>query len=141
MHQTGSEENLGHSPSTFIEEPEDPEQPIQEQYNTTSFITNYQDDDNDTDFITESNTHLGPTPAQMINITQHQKRHTPLQKERTLYFQVCAESPLSVDPIHTAMLAINTTGWSSNDNHVYKYPPEPQSFKAVLKLHNDVHNA
>jgi hypothetical protein len=29
----------------------------------------------------------------MINLTQHQKRHTPLQKEMALYFQECAESP------------------------------------------------
>jgi hypothetical protein len=45
----------------------------------------------------------------MINLTQHQKRHTPLQKEMTVYFQECAESPPSVDPIHTAMLTIDAT--------------------------------
>jgi hypothetical protein len=77
----------------------------------------------------------------MINLTQHQKRHTPLQKEMTLYFQECAESPPSVDPIHTAMLSIDATALSSNDKPVDKYLPEPQSFKAVLKLDDDVHNA
>jgi hypothetical protein len=76
----------------------------------------------------------------MINLTQHQKRHTPLQKEMTLYLQECAESPPSVNPIHTAMLTIDATASSSNDEPVDKYLPEPQSCKAVLKLDNDVRN-
>jgi hypothetical protein len=76
----------------------------------------------------------------MINLTQHQKRHTPLQKDMTLYLQECAESPPSVHPIHTAMLTIDATASSSNDEPVDKYLPEPQSFKAVLKLDNDVRN-
>ena len=76
----------------------------------------------------------------MINLTQHQKKHTPLQKEMTLYFQ-CAESPPSDDPIHTAMLVIAATALSTNDKLENKYLPEPQSFKAVLKLDNDVRNA
>jgi hypothetical protein len=81
-----------------------------------------QNDDNDTDPITDCDTYLGPTPPtpQMINLTQHQKRHTPLQKEMTLYFQECTVSPSSVDPIHTAMLTINATALSSNDNPVDK---------------------
>ena len=58
----------------------------------------------------------------------------------TLYFQECAEFP-SVDPIHTAMLTIDATASSSNDEPVDKYLPEPQSFKAVLKLDDDVRNA
>jgi hypothetical protein len=70
----------------------------------------------------------------MINLTQHQKRRTPPQKEMTLYFQECAESPPSVDPIHTAMLTINAIALSSNEEPVDKYLPELQSFKAVLKL-------
>jgi hypothetical protein len=74
----------------------------------------------------------------MINLTQHQKRHTPLQKEMTLYFQDCAESPPSVDPIHTAMLANDATTLSSNDELFDKHLPEMQSLKAVLKLDNDV---
>jgi hypothetical protein len=64
----------------------------------------------------------------MINLTQHQKQHTPLQKEMTLYFQECSESPQSFDPIHTAMLTINTAASSSNDKPVDKYITEPQLF-------------
>ena len=59
----------------------------------------------------------------------------------TLYFQECAKSPPSVDPIHTAMLAIDATASSSTDETVDKYLPEPQSFRAILKLDNDVRNA
>jgi hypothetical protein len=58
----------------------------------------------------------------------------------TLYFQECAESPPSVDPIHNAMLTIDATASSSNDKPVDKYLPEPQSFKAVLQLDDDVRN-
>jgi hypothetical protein len=68
----------------------------------------------------------------MINLTQHQKRHTPLQKEMTLNFQ---------ESIHAAMLTTDATTLSSNDKPVDKYLPEPQSFKAVLKFDNDVCNA
>jgi hypothetical protein len=57
-----------------------------------------------------------------------------------LYFQECADSPPSVDPIHTAMLTIDATALSSNDKPVDKYLPEPQSFKSVLKLDNGVYN-
>jgi hypothetical protein len=39
------------------------------------------------------------------------------------------------------MLTIDATASSSNDKPVDKYLPEPQSFKAVLKLDNDVRNA
>jgi hypothetical protein len=74
----------------------------------------------------------------MINLTQHQKRHTPLQKEMFLYFKECAKSPPSVDTIHTAIVTIDATALSSNDKPVDKYLPELQSFKAVLKLDNDV---
>jgi hypothetical protein len=141
--QTGSAANLGNSPSTFIEEPKDSEQPIQQQSNTASFIANHQDDDNDTFLTTDSDTYLGPTAPtpQMINLTQPHKRHTPLQMEMTLYFHECAESPPSVDPIHTAMSNIDATALSSNDKPIDKDLPEPQSFKAVLKLDNDVRNA
>jgi hypothetical protein len=134
VHQTGSAANLGHSPSTFIEEPKDPEQPIQEQDRATSLIENQQDYDDDTDPITDNDTYVGPIQRkpQMINLTQHQKRHTPLQKEMTVYFQECAKSPPSVDPIHTAMLSINATASASDDKPVEKYIPELQSFKAVL---------
>jgi hypothetical protein len=60
----------------------------------------------------------------------------------TLFFQECAESPPSVDPIHTAMLTTTATTLSSKDKMVDKYlPAEPQSFKAVLKLDDDVRNA
>ncbi len=143
VHQTGSAANLGHSPSTFIEEPKDSEQPIQEQDSATSLIVHQQYDDDETDPITGYDIYLGPTPPtpQMINLTQHQKRHTPLQNEMTLYFQECAESPPSVDSVHTAMLTIDATASSSDDDPVDKYLPEPQSFKAVLKLDDDVRNA
>jgi hypothetical protein len=77
----------------------------------------------------------------MINLTQHQKRYTPLKKEMTFYFQEFAESPPSVDPVHTVMLTINASVSSSNDKPGDKYLPEPQSFKAVLKLDIDMHNA
>ncbi|KAI2497623.1 hypothetical protein MHU86_16872 [Fragilaria crotonensis] len=59
----------------------------------------------------------------------------------TLYFQECAESLPSVDPIHTAMLAVDASTTSPTDDPVDKYLPEPQSFKAVLKLDDDVRNA
>ena len=59
----------------------------------------------------------------------------------SLYFQECDESLPSVDPIHTAMSTINATASSSNDEQVDKYLSEPQSFKAVLKLDDDVRNA
>jgi hypothetical protein len=52
----------------------------------------------------------------------------------TLYFQECAESPPSVDPVHTAMSTIDATAIFSNDKLADKYLPEPQSFKAVLNL-------
>jgi hypothetical protein len=100
VHQTVSAANLGQSPSTFIEELKQPEQPIQDQDSATSLIEHQQDDDNDTDQATDNDTHLGPTPPtpQMINLTQHQRRHTPQQKEMTLCFKECAESPPSVNP-------------------------------------------
>jgi hypothetical protein len=43
-------------------------------------IENQQDDYKDTDLITSNDTYLGPTPPtpQMMNLTQHLKRHTPL---------------------------------------------------------------
>ena len=63
VHQTGSAANLGHSPSTFIEEPKDPEQPIQEQDSAISLIENQPDADNDTDPTTDNDTYLGPTPS------------------------------------------------------------------------------
>jgi hypothetical protein len=52
VHQTGSAANLGHSPSTFIEEPKEPEQPMRDQDSATSLIEHQQYDDNDTDQIT-----------------------------------------------------------------------------------------
>ncbi len=60
----------------------------------------------------------------------------------TMYFQECSEPPPSVDPIHTAMLTVDATASSSTlssiDDSVDKYLPEPQSFKAVHKLNNDI---
>ncbi len=60
----------------------------------------------------------------------------------TIYFQECSEPPPPVDPIHTAMLTIDTTASSSThssiDDSVDKYLPEPQSCKAVLKLNDDI---
>jgi hypothetical protein len=105
VHQTGSSANLGHSPSTFIEEPKDSRQPAQEQNNTTSFIANHQDDDNDTDLTTDSDTYLGPTPPtpQMINLTHHQKRHTPQQKN---------------DLICPRMSWFSTISWTHSNCHV-----------------------
>jgi hypothetical protein len=62
VHQTGSAANLGHSPSTFIEEAKDPEKPIQKHDSATSLIEHQQDDNNDTDQTTNNDTSLGPTP-------------------------------------------------------------------------------
>ncbi|KAI2498952.1 hypothetical protein MHU86_15515 [Fragilaria crotonensis] len=61
----------------------------------------------------------------------------------TLYFQECAESPPSIDPIHTAMLALDASADTSTetDDPVDKYLPEPQSFQAVLKLDDDIRSA
>ncbi|KAI2494629.1 Reverse transcriptase (RNA-dependent DNA polymerase) [Fragilaria crotonensis] len=142
-HQTGSAANLGITPSTFIEELHDPEPLLQVQDNGTPSPAHPEDDINDTDPITESDISPGPTPPtpQLINWTFHQLRHTPLHKEMTLYFQECAESLPSVDPIHTAMLAVDASTTSPTNDPVDKHLPEPQSFKAVLKLDDDVRNA
>ncbi|KAI2511948.1 hypothetical protein MHU86_2464 [Fragilaria crotonensis] len=134
IHQTGSVANLGINPSSFIEEPtNNDEHPL-----PIETIDN--DDDTDDDDLQP-----GPTPPapQLLNLTHHQKRHTPLQKEMTLYFQECAESPPSIDPIHTAMLALDASAETSteNDDPVDKYLPEPQSFQAVLKLDDDIRSA
>ena len=59
----------------------------------------------------------------------------------TLYFQECAKSTPSVDPIHHAMLAIDATASSSTDETVDNYLHAPQSFRAVLKLDDDIRNA
>ena len=143
VHQTGSPANLGITPSTFIEESHDSEQPSQAQDKGTSLLDHDENTTDDTDPITDNDIFLGPTPPmpQLINLTYHQKRHTQLQREMTIYFQECAKSPPYVDPIHTAMLAIDATASSSTDETVDKYLPEPQSFRAVLKLDNDVRNA
>ena len=78
--------------------------------------------------------HIHPNPHQ-INLAQHQKCHTSLLKEMTLHFQECDECPPSIDPIHTAMLAIDGPNTStSSDDPVDRYLPEPQYLKAVLKL-------
>jgi hypothetical protein len=55
--------------------------------------------------------YLGPTPPtpQMINLTRHQQRSIPHQKEMTLYLQECFEPPSSVDLVHTVMLTIDAT--------------------------------
>jgi hypothetical protein len=80
-----------------------------------------------TDPITESDITPGPTPPtpQLSNLAFHQLRHTPLHKDMTLYFQECAESLPSVDPIHTAMLAVDASTTSPTDDPVDKYLPEP----------------
>ncbi|KAI2496242.1 hypothetical protein MHU86_18246 [Fragilaria crotonensis] len=111
VHQTGSAANLGITPSTYLEELHDSEQLLQAQDNGPSSTTHPEDDIDDTDPITESDISPGPTPPtpQLINWTFHQLRHTPLHKEMTLYFQECAESLPSVDPIHTAMLAVDAS--------------------------------
>ncbi|KAI2494359.1 ABC transporter B family member [Fragilaria crotonensis] len=134
IHQTGSVANLGINPSSFIEEPTNNDKhplPIE---------TINNDDDTDDDDLQP-----GPTPPapQLLNLTHHQKRHTPLQKEMTLYFQECAESLPSIDPIHTAMLTLDASADTSteNDDPVDKYLPEPQSFQAVLKLDDDIRSA
>ena len=143
VHQTGSPANLGITPSTFNEESHDSEQPSQAQDKGTSLLDHEENTIDDTDPITDNDIFLGPTPPtpQLINLTYHQKRHTQLQREMTLYFQECAKSPPSVDNIHTAMLAIDATASSSTGETVDKYLPEPQSFRAVLKLDDNVRNA
>ena len=143
VHQTGSPANLGITPSTFIEESHDSEQPSQAHDNGTSLLDHEENTTADTDPITDNDIFLGPTPPspQLINLTYHQKRHTQLQREMTIYFQECVKSPPSVDPIHTAMQAINATASSSTDETVDKYLPETQSFRADLKLDDDVRNA
>ena len=91
--------------------------------------------------------HPGPIPPtpHMLNLVQHQQKHSRLQKDITLYFQECAEPLPTFDPLQTAMLAIDTSATASDqttdDEPVEKYLPEPQSFKAVLKLDDDVRAA
>ncbi len=148
--------SLGISPSSFIEKTttEDPfktntgeSQPLPDSTYTHDeteaqpLFHHQPNDETDND-----DPQLGPTPPtpQLLNLTYHQKRHTPLQKEMTLYFQACAESPPTIDPIQTAMLTLDasaTTGSSPSDDSVDKYLPEPQSFKAVLKLDDDIRSA
>jgi hypothetical protein len=46
-----------------------------------------------------------------------------------------------MDPIHSAMMTVDSTSTNPHTNpmdSVEKYLPEPQSFKAVLKLDVDV---
>jgi hypothetical protein len=158
VHQTGSPANLGISPSSFIEElttdddttqstnndqnDDFPPPPQENPYHETEHTDENSDDDTD-DIILQP----GPTPPSphQINLIQQQKRHSALYNEMTFYFQECAESPPSVDPIHTAMLTVDATASSSMsssiDDPVDKYLPEPQSFKAVLKLDDDIRNA
>ena len=156
IHQTGSVASLGISPSSFIEETttEDPfktntgeSQPLPDPTNTDDETeaqpTFHHQPDDETD---NDDPQLGPTPPtpQLLNLTYHQKRHTPIQKEMTLYFQECAESLPTIDPIQTAMLTLDasaTTVSSPRDDSVDKYLPEPQSFKAVLKLDDDIRSA
>ncbi|KAI2495636.1 hypothetical protein MHU86_18865 [Fragilaria crotonensis] len=146
IHQTGSVANLGINPSSFIEElaTDDPSKTLNISSNNVDNHppTETIDNDDDTD---DDDLQPGPTPPapQLLNLTHHQKRHTPLQKEMTLYFQECAESPPSIDPIHTAMLALDASAETSteNDDPVDKYLPEPQSFQAVLKLDDDIRSA
>ena len=54
--------------------------------------------------------HPGPIPPtpHMLNLVQHQQKHSRLQKDITLYFQECAEPLPTFDPLQTAMLAIDT---------------------------------
>jgi hypothetical protein len=129
-----------------MEEPnKDSEQPLQKENNGSASSQPDTDDDplisdDKIDLITDNYIYLRPTlpTPQMINLTKHQMRHTPLQKEMTIYFQECSECPPSVDPIHTAMVIIDATASSSAhsfiDDSVDKYLPAPQSFKAILKL-------
>ena len=129
VHQTGSAANLGIRPSTFMEGNEDQQTTAAE----------------DNDEITENDVQPGPTPPNphFLNFIQHQRHHTPLQKDMNLYFQECSEPIPSFDPIQTAMLAIDTYADNSktNEDLVDKYLPEPQSLKAVLKLDPDVRTA
>jgi hypothetical protein len=149
VHQIGSAANLGNLPSIFIEQPIDSKQPLQKENNgSASSLPDTEGDphtsDDKADLITDNDIYLGPTPPTppMINLTNHQKKHTSLQKEMTIYFQECSEPPPSVDPIHTVMLTIDTTASSSThssiDDSEDKYLPELQSFKAVLKLNDDI---
>ena len=95
IHQTGSVASLGISPSSFIEETttEDPfktntgeSQPLPDPTNTDDETeaqpTFHHQPDDETD---NDDPQLGPTPPtpQLLNLTYHQKRHTPLQKEMT----------------------------------------------------------
>jgi hypothetical protein len=98
VHQTGSAANLGNLPSIFIEEPKGFEQPLQKENNrSASSLPDTDDDphnsDDKTDPITDNDIYCGPPPPtpQMINLTNHQKRHTPLQKDMTTYFQERSE--------------------------------------------------
>jgi hypothetical protein len=136
IHQTGSVANLGISPSSFIEETTTEAPPN----------TNTGESPHLLDPIDNDDFHLGPTPPtpQLLSFTHHQKRHTPLQKEMTLYIQECAEPPPTIDPIQTAMLTLDasaTTDSFSSDDSVDKYLQEPQSFNAVLKLDDDIRSA
>ena len=155
-HQTGSAANLGIHPSSFI----DNDLPCDNQPPRENTETDDTDDDlpqlierppytDDDDTNQDHNTDLQPGPIppmpHMINLIQHQKKHTRLQKDMTLYFQECAEPLPSLDPIQTAMLAIDASATASTpateDEPVDKYLPEPQSLKAVLKLDDDVRSA
>ncbi len=147
IHQTGSVANLGLNPSTFIEETNTDEQPAPEttieQYPSTE--SSETEDTDEINLLQDNDIQYGPTPPtpQFLNLALHQNQHTPLQKDMTLYFQECAETPPSVDPIIAAMLAVDATAASTDptDDPVDKYLPEPQSLKAVLKLDDDVRTA
>ena len=155
-HQTGSAANLGIYPSSFIDDHSNDNQPPPEHPETDntdedlpSLIERSSNTDDDTTNQDHTSIDLQPGPIapmpHMLNLIQHQKKHTRLQKDMTLYFQECAEPLPSFDPIQTAMLAIDASVTASTsateDEPVDKYLPEPQSLKAVLKLDDDVRSA
>ena len=147
-HQTGSAANLGNPPSTFIDNPS-------LSTNTAALPDTLDDDDDLQELISIPPTAPGmehaitqhgptaPTPHQ-INYVSHQERHSTLHKMMTIYFQECNEDLPSIDPIHSAMMTIDSSPTQHQDTStepVDKYLPEPQSLKAVLKLDDDVRNA
>jgi hypothetical protein len=145
-HQTGSAANLDQPPSTFIDEAHSP--------STLANIPETTDDDAQPPILPTGlnptfdehapipNQHrpTPPTPHH-VNLAPHQQRHSVLQKMMTIYFQECNEDLPTMDPIHSAMMTVDSTStkpYTNPKDSVEKYLLEPQSLKAVLKLDDDV---
>ena len=85
IHHTGSVANIGHSPSSFIDHPNQTLQVPTETNDIENELPAADDDDN-------TDLHFGPIPPNPHHIHMiHNQFSSPLQRDMTLYFQECSE--------------------------------------------------